>query len=505
MGTITLRGLGLTLQRPLFADLDLVIGEGDRLGLAAGNGAGKSSLLRCIAGQLEPSAGEILRSRGLTLAFVEQDPPAAWAALPLAEVVRRGLPPAERASDGWRVELILDELGAPAELHERPLEALSGGWQRLAALARAAIADPDLLLLDEPTNHLDVGQIQRLEGWLRGPGAPRTLVIASHDRAFLDRCTGRTLFLQPGQSVLFDHPYSRARGLLEEVRAAEAAKLEKDGKEVKRLRRSAGELRNIGINSRSDAAQKKAQQMARRADRLEQGLRAATQERPGTIRLDTRGSHAKLLLSLRDLVVTRPDGGRLFSVERFELRQGERAILLGRNGVGKSMLLGLLRRALAGEEIAGVRLHPSIVPGFLDQQQSDLPADETPFELIVGRFRPGDQRATALLAGAGFPPAEQRRPISGFSPGQRARLALLALRLAEPNLYLLDEPTNHVDIPGREALEGEILAQAASALFVSHDRRFVEGVATRCLLIEGGRLTEIETPDSFYRALTAAL
>lgn len=503
MGTITLRGLGLAFQRPLFSGLDLTLGRGERLGLVAGNGAGKSSLLRCIAGRLEPSAGEILRSRGLTVGFVEQDPPEAWAALSLAEVVRRGLPPGEREGEGWRVEVLLEDLGTPPELLERPMQALSGGWQRLAMLARAAVAEPDLLLLDEPSNHLDLRQIQRLEAWLTGPSAPAMLIVASHDRAFLDRVTQRTLFLSPERGRLFAHPFTRARALLEEERGAEAAKLAKDAKEVKRLRRSAGELKNIGINSRSDAAQKKAQQMARRADALEESLRGPERERPGLVRLETSGSHAKVLLSLKGVTVERPGGGALFRLEKLELRQGERAVLLGRNGVGKSCLLALLRRAVEGETVAGVRVAPSVVPGILDQQQADLPGDASPFALVSRGFSLGDQRCVSLLAGAGFAANEQGRPLASFSPGQRARLALLLLRLAEPNLYLLDEPTNHVDIAGREALEAEILEQQASALFVSHDRRFVEAVATRFLLVERGRLREIDSPEVFYRQLSS--
>ncbi len=504
MATITLRGLGLTLQRPLFQNLDLVLGDGERLGIVAGNGAGKSSLLRCLAGQLEPSAGEVLRSRGLSIGFVEQDPPAAFAELTLAEVVRRGLPPAERASQGWQVDVLLDELSAPAALHDRPMKQLSGGWQRLALLARAAVAEPDLLLLDEPTNHLDVGQIQRLEAWLRGPAARRAMVIASHDRSFLDRCTARTLFLRPELSRLYAHPYTRARALLEADQAAQSAKLDKDAREARRLRRSAGELRNIGINSRSDAAQKKAQQMAARAEALERELRPPEVERSGLVRLSTSGSHAKVLLSVRDLAVCRPDGEPLFRVERFELKQGERAVLLGRNGAGKSLFVHLLRRAMAGgDTLAGIKASPSVVLGYLDQELSDLPQQETAFSLIAGRFDIADQRTTSLLAGAGFAPPEQRQPLARLSPGQRARLGLLALRLTTPNLYLLDEPTNHVDIPGREALEAEILEQQASALLVSHDRRFVEAVATRCLLIDRGRLREVESPEVFYRQLSA--
>ncbi len=504
MSLITLRALGLTLARPLFQDLSFTLNAGDRLGLVAGNGAGKSSLLRCLAGQQEATAGEITRARGLTLGLVEQDVPANLLPLTLAEALRRALPPAERESQGWQVELILDQLGAPAALHGRPLADLSGGWQRLALLARAWLTQPDLLLLDEPTNHLDLGKIQRLEDWLTGAAAGTPLVVASHDRAFLDRVTTRTLFLRPGTSRLYAQPYGRARALLAEDTAAETAKLAKDAKEADRLRRSANELKNIGINSGRETAQKKAKLMAARASALEATLKPVELDRSAAIRLDSRDTHAKVLLAVRDLTLRTPDGAALFALPRFELKQGERALLLGRNGAGKSLFMALLRRALAApDSVAEVRASPSVVPGFLDQQQADLPAGESAHDYLNGRFRLGDQRSTSLLAGAGLEPAQQRLAMARLSPGQRARLGLLALRLAQPSLFLLDEPTNHLDIPGQEALEAEILRQEAAALIVTHDRRFAEAVATRWLAIERGRLLEQEGPEEIYRRLAA--
>jgi ATPase subunit of ABC transporter with duplicated ATPase domains len=140
--------------------------------------------------------------------------------------------------------------------------------------------------------------------------------------------------------------------------------------------------------------------------------------------------------------------------------------------------------------------------GYVDQLMSHLPDDSTPHGFICDRFRPGDQRAVSLLAGAGFGVDMQRRPIARLSLGQKARLGLLALRLSEPNFYLMDEPTNHVDIAGQERLEAEILAHAATCVIVSHDRAFVQTIGTRYLLIDGGRMHEIDSPDAFYRTLS---
>ncbi len=149
----------------------------------------------------------------------------------------------------------------------------------------------------------------------------------------------------------------------------------------------------------------------------------------------------------------------------------------------------------------GLRASPTIVMGYVDQLMSHLPDATTPHGFIGDQFRPGDQRAVSLLAGAGFTVDMQRRPIARLSLGQKARLGLLALRLTEPNFYLMDEPTNHVDIAGQERLEAEILAHEATCVIVSHDRAFVQAIGTRFLLIDGGRIAEIDTPDEFYRTL----
>jgi ATPase subunit of ABC transporter with duplicated ATPase domains len=500
MPTISLRDVGVLSPHLLFQSLTMIVGDDDRVGLIAGNGGGKTTLLRCLAGLAEPTTGEIVRSRGLRVGYVEQDVPAHLLALSLSEMVRRGLPASEREDNAWRVGVALDEFAAPDELRDRPLRELSGGWQRLALIARVWVTEPDALLLDEPTNHLDLAKIQMLEGWLGACRVP--MLIASHDRRFLDACTTRTLFLRPGTSRLYAHPYTRARLLLAEDDAAQQAKLAKDSREVDRLRRNANELKNVGINSGSDLLLKKSKLLRDRAAALEQTLAPVHAERSGDIRLANRGSHARLMLGLRDVEVRAPDQRPLFRVAKLDVFQQDRLVLLGRNGVGKSQFVRLLREALSGRDVTGVRISPSIVLGYVDQLMSHLPDAATPHGFIAGQFRPGDQRAVSLLAGAGFTVEMQRRPIALLSLGQKARLGLLALRLTEPNLYLMDEPTNHVDIAGQERLEAEIIGQEATCVIVSHDRAFVQAIATRFLLIEGGTVAEIDSPDAYYRTLT---
>ena len=200
--------------------------------------------------------------------------------------------------------------------------------------------------------------------------------------------------------------------------------------------------------------------------------------------------------------MTTPDGRPLFTVPDLVIRRGERVVLLGRNGTGKSSLIRRLRAAVLGDDdtaaVSAIKAAPTLIPGCMDQALSDLPLDATAFGFI-SRFDVGDGRARSALATAGIVYDQQRAPIRTLSLGQRARLMLLALRFTAPNFYLLDEPTNHVDIAGQESLAEEI--QGASCVLVSHDRTFVREVGTRFLVIEGGRLAEHDSPETYFESL----
>ncbi|MNZ98633.1 putative ABC transporter ATP-binding protein YheS [compost metagenome] len=190
----------------------------------------------------------------------------------------------------------------------------------------------------------------------------------------------------------------------------------------------------------------------------------------------------------------------LFRTGRQFVRQGDRIVILGRNGVGKTRLMSLLQAAVsdAGQILEGVKATPSLVAGYVDQSLAEIDDDSTPAAFMTRRFDIGDQRIHGLLAGAGIDMEMQKRRIATLSGGQKARLAMLALRLAEPNFYLLDEPTNHLDIDGQETLEAEIISREASCVFVSHDRSFVRAVGTRFWLIDKRRLVEVDDPEAFF-------
>ena len=499
MGSISLRNLGLLASEPLFSNLNLVIADGDRVGLVAGNGRGKTTLLRALAGLAELTSGEVIRSRGMAVGYVEQDMPVETLDMSLHAAVLEALPPGQRDSESWRVDMVLDEFEAPDAMRHRSIKELSGGWQRIGLIARSWVRQPDALLMDEPTNHLDLGKIFQLERWINEQARNIPIVIASHDRQFLDATTNRTLFLRPDASHYFALPYSRARKALDEADAAAAAKRDRDLKEVSKLRKQAAKLTNIGINSGSDLLTTKSKQLRERAQKIEGKVLAVHQERSGDIRLGNSGTQARVLIAIDNLDVKTPGGDKLFRIDKLHVFHGDRIVILGKNGAGKSQLMKLLHRAMTGLSLEGLRVTPTVRPGYVDQAMSQLPTSGSPLQFITTQFDQGDQRSVSLLAAAGFPPDKQTRPISQLSYGQRARLGLLALRLTQPNFYLLDEPTNHVDIPGQEQLEEEILTHGASCALISHDRSFVRAIGTRFFTIDRRRLVEVESPEAFFQ------
>ena len=497
MTILQLNALGVTLGDPLFTDLSLTISKGDRIGLVAANGRGKSTLLGCIAGSLEPTTGDITRARGLRVGHVAQHIPADAQQKTLYDMVLCALPQEQAAYESWRVDVALDDLKVPYELQQKPLSELSGGWQRTALLAAAWVVEPDLLLLDEPTNHLDLNRIALLQNWLHALPRDIPVIITSHDRAFLDATTNRTLFLRAERSRVFQLPFSQARAALSAADAADERRFANDLNKAQQLRKQAAKLKNIGINSGSDLLVNKTRQLSERAAKIEAAAKPAHQERgAGDIRLTNSGTHAKALISLEDVTVCTPDGRLLYTTGKKWIAQGDRIVVLGTNGTGKTQFVRMIHRAIRGGE-AGIKAAPSIAMGYSDQHLSQLDDADTPMTAVAGQFDVGDQRARGLLAGAGVNIQMQDTRIGALSGGQKARLAMLILRLQQPNFYLLDEPTNHLDIEGQEALEEELIHHSATCLLVSHDRSFLRNVGNRFWQIAGKKLVEVDDPEPF--------
>ncbi|MFT7594863.1 MAG: ATPase subunit of ABC transporter with duplicated ATPase domains, partial [Paracoccaceae bacterium] len=336
MTIINISALGITLSDTLFSNLNLTISKGDRIGLVAANGRGKSTLLGCLAGLSEPSTGEITRARGLRVGYVRQDVPHDALAMTLYEWVLAALSPDQAEYESWRVDVVLHDLKVPFDMQHKPLSDLSGGWQRTAMLAAAWITAPDVLLLDEPTNHLDLHRIGLLQHWLAALPRDVPVVISSHDRAFLDVTTNRTLFLRPEGSRVFQLPFTAARLALEEADAADERRFSNDLNKAQQLRKQAAKLKNVGINSGSDLLLTKTKQLTERAAKMEQAAKPAHHERSaGDIRLVNSGTHVKTLITLSDVPVDTPGGKLLYKTGQKWISQGDRVILLGANGTGK--------------------------------------------------------------------------------------------------------------------------------------------------------------------------
>jgi len=500
MTLINLRNLGVTLAEPLFSNLNLTLDKGDRIGVVAANGRGKSTLLAAIVGEAETTHGEITTARGLRVGLVSQTVPSALLGLTLYDAVLSGLDVEQAETESWRVDIVLEDLQVPTELWQRPLNALSGGWQRITLLARVWVSEPDVLLMDEPTNHLDLGRIGILQNWLTTVARGTPLLLVSHDRAFLDAVTNRTFFLRAEASHMFALPYSAARDALDEIDIATARQFENEVAKANQLRRQAAKLKNIGINSGSDLLLKKTKKLKDHAEKIEEAARPAFQERSaGKIKLVNSGAHAKAFATIEPSEITVPDGTALFRTEALWINPGDRVVVLGANGTGKTRLLSQVIAALKGDHNA-IRVAPSVVPAVSDQALGQLDRFRSPMDAVTSNSDVGDQRARALLAGAGVRIGVQEHAISVLSGGQKSRLAMLLLRLLNPNFYILDEPTNHLDIEGQEALEYELLEHDATALLVSHDRTFVRNVGTRFWQIERKRLIEVDSPEAFFAA-----
>jgi len=488
-------------RRLLFSGLDLAVNSGDRLGLVGYNGCGKSTLLNLLAGDIEADSGHITRARHLILARVEQFLPDELLSQTLLAAVAAQL----SAEGAWRANAMLAQLGFTDAQMVQTLESLSGGQLNRLMLARALVREPQLLLLDEPTNHLDLATLALFENVL---GAYRgALVMVSHDRAFLDLLCPTTLLLRDQRAYRFELPYSQARTELARMDEAAALRRAAEDKKISKVKASAKRIAEWGRTYDNESFARQAKSMFKRVERMEAELTFVSKGSPLDLELSVGSSKGKRMLTLEELDVTVP-GKKLFSVAECFLRPGERIALLGHNGVGKTTLIKLILQQLEKEadsppEVQQLSAHIKVSPqaklGYYDQELGALGGEnESLFDFVASSLQREDQGIVQALVAAGFAFEAHATPVNSLSGGERARALFARLSLLRPNLLILDEPTNHVDIEGREQLERQLLSSDAAVLFTSHDREFVRAIAQRFWIIEHGELLEYASPDAFF-------
>lgn len=482
-----------------------------RTALVGENGAGKSTLLKCLTGELPLTEGQLIRSRGFRVGYLAQDIPEDLLKKTLRQVLEEILERVHSVDD-WKIDVLLAELEIDPERATLPFGSFSGGWQRLILIAAAtSLEEPDLLILDEPTNHLDLTNIGKLEKWLLDH-ANVPMLIVSHDREFLNKITTRTIFLRSDGVHHFKIPFIQAREELLQRDMATAKQRALEDKEVERLRKVANQYKAWGVLNSDFHKKQKATE--KRIDKMEANRSETYVKKNRELALHDGALDAKTALRIENLDVTTPDGSRhLYHIDKLFIRPGDRVAILGTNGTGKSMLLQALARTYNPQQqhydaSGPIRYSPACNLVYFDQRMQNLPLGITLLDYIEDGDASNRTRTIALLSKIGFPFDRTQSKISHLSYGERSRLLFLRMKLMQPNFYLLDEPTNHIDIEGQEDLEEQLTTTDVSCIFVSHDRYFTRSAATRFMEIRPGKggnhLVEVDSPDEFFARQEAA-
>jgi ATP-binding cassette subfamily F protein uup len=470
------KGLRLSLGgAPLFDGAAFVLHQGERAAFVGANGAGKSTLMRMMAGLDAPDAGEIVYASGVTVALAPQETSFLGAAT-LRDYARSpsvALAGASAHAPAHAAEAALSLFGLDPD---RSPQGLSGGEARRASLARALAADADILLLDEPTNHLDLAAIQDLEHHIAAQRA--ACLIISHDRRFLERITTATLWLRQRRLLKHNRGYASFDDWAETVEQEEARQL---ARLETQLEAEEHWLRRGVTARRSRNEGRRRRLMALRDERRE---RRRVADAPGASLQAERGADSgRLVIEAKNLVKSY-GGHPLITNLSLRIMRGDRVGIVGANGSGKTTLLELLLKRREPDS-GSVRIGETLSIAYVDQARATIAQDLTLKEALTPQG--GDQvmvrgapRHVASYAKEFLFTSEQlRQPVAALSGGERNRLAL-AIALAKPaNLLVLDEPTNDLDMDTLEALEDMLSAYDGTVMLVSHDRAFLDGVATQ--------------------------
>ncbi len=491
MNLLSLRQIDLAFGGPaLLSGINLQINKGERICLLGRNGAGKSSLLRLLAGELPPDQGVIDRRQGLRVTDLPQDLPADLSGR-IGNVVAAGLAESNGSAsqdreDDWtgqqRVAQILSRLGLDAEADTATL---SGGLKRKVLLARALVSEPDILLLDEPTNHLDITTINWLEDFLKR--SEMTLVFVTHDRAFLRALATRIIELDRGKLFDFACGYDTFLQRKEEL-------LYNESEEWRRFDKKLAEEEvwiRKGIKARRTRNEGRVRALKKMRDEF-----SARRQRQGKVRLNLQDAErsGKLVAKVENISFGYGEQPIVSNFSTTVLR-GDRIGIIGPNGVGKTTLLKLLLGKLEPQK-GQAKLGTKLQLLYFDQLREQLDPDKTVQQNLSGdqdTVLIGDKprHVIGYLQDFLFTPERARSPVRILSGGERNRLLLARLFTRPGNILVLDEPTNDLDLETLDLLEEQLAEFSGTIFLVSHDRDFLNRVVTSTIAFEGeGRVAE---------------
>ena len=463
----------------MFDGLDLVVQPGDRVALVGRNGSGKSTLMKVMAGLVEADKGDIVVPPGVSVGYMEQDPTMEGFAT-LGEFASSALDPGElykveRAGEGLKFD--------PA----RSVETASGGERRRAALAKLMAEAPELMLLDEPTNHLDIEAIAWLEGELKATRAGYVLI--SHDRAFLRELTRATLWIDRGMVRRQDKGFADFEAWRDKTWDEEDLQRHKLDRKIKSEARWAVE----GISARRKRNQGRVRAL--------QGLRAeraAQIKRQGSAAMEFQAGpkSGKKVMEVKALAKSFGDKSIVRNLDLL-VQRGDRIAFVGPNGVGKTTLIKMLMQQEAPDS-GTVTLGTNLIPAVFDQTRAQLDPDMSLWDSLTGdpdmrvsgkadqvMVRGNPKHVVGYLKEFLFDERQARAPVRSLSGGEKARLLLAKLMAKESNLLVLDEPTNDLDVETLDLLQELLDDYDGTVLLVSHDRDFLDRVATTTIAMEG--------------------
>ncbi|KAA9004815.1 ABC-F family ATP-binding cassette domain-containing protein [Paenibacillus spiritus] len=501
--------------QPVLEGISLQVNEKERVGLVGVNGAGKSTFLQILAGELSYDSGQIYKAKETTIGYLAQnsglqsdrtigeemlavfepllaaeeelrrleeqiaDPDAAGDEKRYNELLERYSTLSDwfRDNGGYemntRIRSVLHGMGFGEFPAETKINTLSGGQKTRLALARILLQAPDLLMLDEPTNHLDIETLTWLEDYLRS--YPGGILVVSHDRYFLDRLVTGIVEIERHQSRRYTGNYTRYVELKEAEYESRLKQYEKQQDEIARMEEFI--QRNIVRASTT----KRAQSRRKALDKMDRIDRPLGDLKKASFSFEPDFQSGREVLQVRGVSISFEPGKTLFRDASFELRRGDTAALIGPNGIGKSTLLQCL---IGSREPSGgtVNWGAKVKIGYYDQEQTRLNPNNTVLEELWSEYPMLEEaRIRTILGNFLFSGEDVQKKVAALSGGEKARVALSKLMLRGANMLILDEPTNHLDLVSREVLESALIDFEGTLLFISHDRYFLNKMAERVL------------------------